>query len=744
MNENINTNREDQMESIENRIWEYFSDLKLNNEQINKIKEFLSNELNQNENSTENLKIKEKKLLKKYKKMLEESTNIEEWIKKIENEIKEIKKDKIDINDKELNENTNNQTKMTTNKFEWRDIESTERDIESTERDIESTERDNDEKEKKIANKENNESFNKTYEALKKTSESYAKLNEKYKTTNPQELEEKKSNLPKETRKALEENNINIDDYVQYTLSRDKINELWGNDNSKETRDFLINLKNLEDNLWIRKETQQGLALTPDKKTFEENPQLNEFKDNDPDIAKLENTSYFWKEQIDLKTKNPEELKQIISPYQKMEKIYKDQRDFPKDDKFQEISKKIWEHKFDELKQEDLNYYTSSLDKLNWWITDYAKASAALAPQTWILKYLDSYTWLDKYSHQDMFWKSDKEYITKEDSTMCINWVINGNPLSFYYDTKDWETKISCDDILHIENDQYQIYDWKWKKPKSDLRINMPSIKDIVENIQNIDQNTYTKLLEWSSDIEEFQKKITNLINEKINSSFPENENIKTRMARFAEKNLAAQAFDSALVWRTEYKNKINDQKEIWLTPIKKVLLLIDNTTEKSTATELQEFRNWMKKLEWLIWKSQEEINKIKDPLLKENLLKLKQVKESNDYEKWEKTIIEFFSLFERRDPTHPEFKIDVDDFSTFIDLWEKDEETKKSTLENFSPEFQKNYNKLNPETKKIEEQGKTIKEMAEAQQEKDSEEADENLIAQLEMLESLDESSLW
>jgi hypothetical protein len=32
---------------------------------------------------------------------------------------------------------------------------------------------------------------------------------------------------------------------------------------------------------------------------------------------------------------------------------------------------------------------------------------------------------------------------------------------------------------------------------------------------------------------------------------------------------------------------------------------------------------------------------------------------------------------------------------------------------------------------------------MAEAQQEKDSEEADENLIAQLEMLESLDESSL-
>ena len=106
---------------------------------------------------------------------------------------------------------------------------------------------------------ENQERTNELDGLLKKTSESYANLNEKYKTTNPQELEEKKSNLPEETKKKLEENNIKVDDYVQYILSRDKINELWGNDNSKETRDFLKNLKNLEDNLWIRNETLQGL-----------------------------------------------------------------------------------------------------------------------------------------------------------------------------------------------------------------------------------------------------------------------------------------------------------------------------------------------------------------------------------------------------------------------------------------------------------------------------------------------------
>ena len=430
-----------------------------------------------------------------------------------------------------------------------------------------------------------------------------------------------------------------------------------------------------------------------------------------------------------------------------MEKIYKDQKDFPKDEKFQDISKKIAEWKYTDLKQEDFNYYTSSLDKLNWWITDYRKACAALAPQNWILKYLDSYTWLDKYSHQDMFWKLKDEYITKQDSTMRINWIINGNPLSFYYDTKDWQTKISCDDILHVENNKYQIYNWQWEYPKSDLKIDMPSIKEIVDNLQNIDQSTYKKILEWSSNLNEFQWKITELINNQINESFPENEEIKTRMARFAEKNLAAQAFDSALVWRKEYKTKINEQTDAWLTPIKKVLLLVDNTTEKSTATDLQEFRWAMKKLEWLLWKSTEEINKIKDPVLKDNLLKLKKGKENQNYEEWEKSITIFFSLFERKDPTDPEFKIDIDDLSTFIDLWFKDEETKKSTLESFTPEFLKAYNKLNPETKKVEEQWKKIQELAEEKHERESEEADIELMASLEAIESMEiptESNLW
>jgi hypothetical protein len=76
----------------------------------------------------------------------------------------------------------------------------------------------------------------------------------------------------------------------------------------------------------------------------------------------------------------------------------------------------------------------------------------------------------------------------------------------------------------------------------------MPSTKDIVSNLQEIDQNTFKKLLEGSTDAKDFKKNVYDLINGKIKESFPENDEIKTRMGRFTEKNLTAQAFDSAII----------------------------------------------------------------------------------------------------------------------------------------------------------------------------------------------------
>jgi hypothetical protein len=59
-----------------------------------------------------------------------------------------------------------------------------------------------------------------------------------------------------------------------------------------------------------------------------------------------------------------------------------------------------------------------------------------------------------------------------------------------------------------------------------------------------------------------------------------------------------------------------------------------------------------------------------------------------------------FFSLFEHRnEPSDSEFVMDIDDFTAFIELANKDEISKESKLENnFSPKFIEKYNAINPE----------------------------------------------
>lgn len=663
---------------IENKVREFFQKTKLNEEQIKRITKCLEKELKDDAN-----KIKLK--LKRYEIKLKNSRTIEEWINQIENGIKEIENNQLEIkkewnvNEFEENNKIENENKTGNNEIimkekireDWTDI-------------------------------------------TRKTMESFSKLDNKYKSFSQYDLEQKKSELPEETKKKLAENNISEDQYVQFSIARDKIYETWDNDERSETRDFLRNLKDLEDNLWIRTETKKWLPLTASQEVFNNNPQLTNLKDTNNEIWKLEETSYFWKEKID--TNNPEEIKSKIAPYKKMEKIYKDDENFPKDGKFQDISKKLDEENYWELTNEDINYYTSKLDNLNWWITDYIKWAAAQAPLTWVLRYLDSYSDFWKDTLADRFWKWKDEYITMNNSTMRIEWIIDGNPLSFYYNIEDWNTKISCDDIIHIEEWKYEIYNWIWEYPKSDLKINMPSIKDIVNNLQDIKQEEYTNLLNWSDDIREFKSKITDLINNKIKDTYPDNQEIKTRMARFTEKNLTAQAFDSALIWDTEIKKDLNNKlKEgTEMNPLRRMILLVDNTTEKSTSSDLVELKQWFKKLEWLLWKSREELNRIKDPVARESLLAIKNAKENRDYNQREKATINFISLFEHRDDVNNnEFKMNIDDFTAFIELANKDEYTKESTLKNnFSPEFNTKYNES--EIIKTENQKKEEKEVEE------------------------------
>jgi hypothetical protein len=60
---------------------------------------------------------------------------------------------------------------------------------------------------------------------MDKLNESYNKIKNEYRTIEKQEIEQKKSTLPEETKKKLAENNIDEDEYIKFTISRDKIYE---------------------------------------------------------------------------------------------------------------------------------------------------------------------------------------------------------------------------------------------------------------------------------------------------------------------------------------------------------------------------------------------------------------------------------------------------------------------------------------------------------------------------------------
>ena len=103
-----------------------------------------------------------------------------------------------------------------------------------------------------------------------------------------------------------------------------------------------------------------------------------------------------------------------------------------------------------------------------------------------------------------------------------------------------------------------------------------------------------------------------------------------------------------------------------------------------------------------------------------------------------------FFKLFERKDPSDPEFKINIDDFSLFIDQWSKKEIIR---LNNFSKEFKEAYEKMDPKKRLAQEQWKKIHELWEEKHERESEEADIELMASLEAMDSIEistESNLW
>lgn len=538
-------------------------------------------------------------------------------------------------------------------------------------------------------------------EVKKALEKAYSSVDNKYKFSPNQEQERKSKieSLSPTVKSKLKEANVSEEQYADYLLTRDRIPL---SDTSSTTQDFLQSLRDFEDARWLREETKWGLPLTYSESTFTDNEDLNNFRETDTRINNINaKLSYFWKN-IDLENEySPTKIQNIIQKYKHLEGIYNWTNYIQNPEKFEILSKKMNDllSNPDEVlsNKADIRDYIQELENSNQWITKFIQWSAAQAPYLGLINYLDSYedpweqNFANKFSNLNIDLNQDPE-----DETMNIKGLIDWNPITFFYHFSKWKTNLECDDILKK--------DWIYKegddntKWRSDLNIDMPSLQDIIKNLEDIPPEKYQDILTSSNNIKEFQTWIWNLVWDAVKDSFADDENIKNRLSRYTEKNLTSQSFISTFI-TDNFKPYLNEKCSENKNDIKDILELIDNTTERANKYELRNLKKWFEDAQEILNKTPEEIQKIKDPVVRDNFLGLKNAMLSWKNEEWEKSFINFFNLFKYEEVGHQDYKINIEDFNKFINLSKKTLNTDENDLKTFSPEFQEKYKELNNPT---------------------------------------------
>ena len=674
-------NNQLQNESLETKLNNFFSNIEFSENQKTRIIECINkyNEKNQENSEEENIQTALRKIKRYIKK-----EGLEKAISMFENEI-----------------NPNNDP-ITWKKAEETIIPETNTEINQTNNTTDNL--------TDLGDINKTETWEKNVEEIKKALEkAYNSVDDKYKFSPSQEQERKSKieSLSPTVKSKLKEANVPEEQYADYLLTRDRIPL---SDTSSTTQDFLQSLRDFEDALWLREETKWGLPLTYSESTFTDNEDLNNFRETDSRINNINtNLSYFW-ENIDLENEySPTKIQNIIQKYKHLEGIYNWTNYIQNPEKFEILSKKMNEllSNPDEIlsNKADIRDYIQELENSNQWITKFIQWSAAQAPYLGLINYLDSYedpweqNFANKFSNLNIDLTQDPE-----DETMNIKGLIDWNPITFFYHFSEWKTNLECDDILKK--------DWIYKegedntKWRSDLNINMPSLQDIIKNLEDIPAEKYQDILTSSNNIKEFQTWIWNLVWDAVKDSFADDENIKNRLSRYTEKNLTSQSFISTF---SEDKNDMKD-----------ILELIDNTTERANKYELRSLKKWFEDAQEILNKTPEEIQKIKDPVVRDNFLGLKNAMLSWKNEEWEKSFINFFNLFKYKEVDHPDYKINIDDFNKFINLSKKTLNTNENDLNTFSPEFQEKYKELNNPTEKKAQDIETIHNEEEENEAKD------------------------
>jgi len=500
----------------------------------------------------------------------------------------------------------------------------------------------------------------KAQEKLKKALKAQSSLKPEYQPTQAQ-ITAKVQSLSPETKTKLKSSGLSETDYAKLLASKDSL--FSANDTSQESRDFLESLKELNQSLGIRDLDQMPNSFSVDKQFFKDNPDLVKHIWESPDFKTLDNSfDLSWLKNFkEVSTfvekfgdENLKRLKSQISPF------------FDEEWRLKQLTpeeKKIFETFF--------SSFQAIKQQMTWVSTNMLKAWAMQAPLVALYHYLDQDSiGLENLNQQNrQFWDRTDILTEWEDKILKFSGKIDNKPINFYFNLNTG--KLQCDDHLNFNKDQNRIS--IGETTRTDLNIQLPSQQDLITLLQEtLTPETQQELLKTSSNMQEYHQNLNQLISSTLEGSFNFDPLIRSRISMQTEKNLTSQEF-SADFLPPHISSQLQDERIINNNPqIKKLFQILDFVSENSTSDQLISLRKSFKKLTSLI-SSRQELEKIADPIIKEQFIKLHEsLQNTSTIANRTETMFSFLQIFLKQDFSKNEFNpqtLTKSDIFDFIDL---------------------------------------------------------------------------
>ena len=497
-------------------------------------------------------------------------------------------------------------------------------------------------------------------EKMEKVLKAQSSLKPEYQPTQAQ-ITAKVQSLSPETKAKLKSSGLSETVYAKLLASKDSL--FSANDTSQESRDFLESLKELNQSLGIRDLDQMPNSFSVDKQFFKDNPDLvkhiwesQDFKtlDNSFDLSWLKNfkeVSTFVEKFGD---ENLKRLKSQISPF------------FDEEWRLKQLTpeeKKIFETFF--------SSFQAIKQQMTWVSTNMLKAWAMQAPIVALYHYLDQDSiGLENLNQQNrQFWDRTDILTEWEDKILKFSGKIDNKPINFYFNLNTG--KLQCDDHLNFNKDQNRIS--IGETTRTDLNIQLPSQQDLTTLLQEtLTPETQQDLLKNSSNMQEYHQNLNQLISSTLEGSFNFDPLIRSRISMQTEKNLTSQEFSDNFL-PPHISGQLQDERIINNNPqIKKLFQILDFISENSTSDQLISMRKSFKKLTSLI-SSRQELEKIADPIIKEQFIKLHEsLQNTSTIANRTETMFSFLQIFLKQDFSKNEFNpqtLTKNDIFDFIDL---------------------------------------------------------------------------